>query len=319
MITDVFYKRYPEAWHFGEGVPPEVAQIIRQAAIIMFDDVAPCIPDNAPLFERPDKQLARELGMSALGRYDSARNCAEFLDEPYDLWNDQHGRPEMFVKLRLSLIELLVRQAEEILKNYAAPQANTKGWRAAFKGKSQEPIIDRGLKALDEGVAELNRRFRAARMPFEYHNGIIQRIDDQLTNRQIDAPFWDLVSADKWKNVDVDMKEAFDRRDAGKSDAAFHALRALESTIKIISHDLGRTRGKERGASEFVDKLVAKNPDRYIEVWESDALKALFKDLRNPMGHGAGSSASIQLTAQQTTFVIESAMSWIKSLIRRMP
>ena len=44
------------------------------------------------------------------------QNCMTFLGEQYDLWNDAHGSPDEFFKLRLSLIELLFREAESILR-----------------------------------------------------------------------------------------------------------------------------------------------------------------------------------------------------------
>ena len=175
------------------------------------------------------------------------------------------------------------------------------------------------LQSLVNGIDELNYRFREAKLPFEYHNGIIQRVDDKLTSIQIERPFWELVADSKWRNVETDMKEALDRRDAGKGDAAFYALKALESTIKILSDDLNRTRGAEKGAADYIDNLVAARPQRFIEVWESNALKGMFRDVRNPQGHGAGSAAPLLLPFQQSTWVIEAGMSWIKSLVRRQP
>ncbi len=51
---------------------------------------------------------------------------------------------------------------------------------------------------------------------------------------QIEAPFWELVSAPKWKNVDTDMKEAFDRRDNDERDPAVYAAHALESASGLF-------------------------------------------------------------------------------------
>jgi len=140
-----------------------------------------------------------------------------------------------------------------------------------------------------------------------------------LTAAQIETPFWTLISDPKWKNVDHDMKEALDRRDSAKDDAAFFALKALESTIEIVSDDLRVTRGTERGASEYIDNLVGSQNGRYIEVWEAEALKQLFRKIRNAQGHGPGSAKPLLLTIHQSTFVIETAMAWVKSLVRRKP
>lgn len=323
MIADVLFKRYPSRWIlFTDQIPNEFAMLIRQATLVLYDDIASRIPNRARLFEVPEKQLARELGMRQLGRAPTPeQNCINLLGEQYDLWNNDHGAPDYFFKLRLSLIELLFREAEAILRGLS-PKDDVKGWFSLLQ-KRQYPLsksqVEQALEAFMLGVEELNQRFRSVNAPFEYHNGIIQRINDQVTSLQIEKPFWSLVADPVWKNVDNDMKEAIDRRDAGKPDAVFHALKALESTIQILSEELGRTRGVEKGAAEYIDNLVAGKPQRFIEVWESEYLKAIFRDLRNPMGHGAGTAKPLALTAQQSTYVIEVAMSWIKSLVMRKP
>lgn len=300
-------------------MPDPLALLVRQAALVLFDDVVSKMPNRARLFEVPEKRLARELGAMALGRRPTPeQRTMDFLGEPYDLWNDSHGDPDSYIKLRLSLLELLFREAETMLREYA-PKNDVASWWALLQKRTTPPknAIEDALQATMAGIAELNARFREAGLPFEYHNGLIQRIDDELTTNQIERPFWSMVSSSKLANVDSDIKEALDRRDSGKPDAAFHALRALESVLKILSDDLGRTRNTEKGAADFVDNLVSAKLGRYIDTWEAEAIKSLFRDIRNPLGHGAGNSQPLALNSEQTTWAIESAMSWIKSLLRR--
>jgi hypothetical protein len=114
------------------------------------------------------------------------------------------------------------------------------------------------------------------------------------------------------------MKEALDQRDSGGADPAFYAARALESTIKIISDRKDWTHGGEKGVSNFIDNLGSKKNGNFISDWEREALRAFFTDIRNPIGHGAGSAAMPKLTEQQTNWAIETCMSWIKSLIQRL-
>jgi hypothetical protein len=114
------------------------------------------------------------------------------------------------------------------------------------------------------------------------------------------------------------MKEALDHLDHGQRDASAHAAMALESTIKIISKEKGWTRGTETGAANYIDNLVKDRGGRFIEVWEKNALIDLFRELRNPQHHGAGSNPPPRLLDAQQTWAIESCMSWIKSLVRRM-
>ncbi|GAB3261414.1 AbiJ-NTD4 domain-containing protein [Chitinimonas naiadis] len=321
MITDVLFKRYPERWIHQDRVPQNLALLIRQATLVLHDDVAAKLPNRAMLFEIPERRLARELGMMALGRAPTAeQNCIAFLGQPYDLWNDAHGDSDSFVKLRLSLIELLFREAEAILRSLS-PKQDVANWWSLVRARVSPPrtAIENALAATIQAVEELNSRFQQAGVPFEYHAGIIQRIDDLRTNAEIEQPFWALVSDPKFSNVEADIKEAIDRRDSGKSDAAFFAMKALESAIRILSDELGRTRSSERGAADFIDNLVAAKPDRFVDVWEAEALKSLFRELRNPLGHGAGSATPLALSPHQSTWAIEASMSWIKSLVRRKP
>ena len=148
----------------------------------------------------------------------------DFLGEPYDLWNDAHGDPDSYIKLRLSLLELLFREAETMLIEYA-PKRDVASWWALLQKRTSPPknAVEDALQATMAGIAEVNARFKEAGLPFEYHNGLIQHIDDPVTATQIEQPFWSLVAEPKFSNVDTDIKEAIDRRDSGKPDAAFHA------------------------------------------------------------------------------------------------
>lgn len=319
MITDVLFKRYPDPWIGSERVPEKLALVLHQSAIVFLDDVAPTVPNHARLFGVPEKRLAREMGAFVLGKERSPEHrVVAMLGEHYDLWNDSHRSPDAFFKLRLSLVELLFREAEAIVSEFA-PKKDSVAWLGVLS-KRTSPLgspVEVALAAIMNGVVELNARFQSADLPLQYHNGFIQCIDDPVTTAEIETPFWHLVAVPQLKNVDLDIKEAIDRRDSNKADAAFHAMRALESLIKILSDELGRTRGTERGASDYVDNLVSAKQGRFIETWEAEAIKLLFREVRNPLGHGPGSSSPLALTVHQTNWVIESCMSWIKSLWRR--
>jgi hypothetical protein len=140
---------------------------------------------------------------------------------------------------------------------------------------------------------------------------------DDLVQKQVETPFWQLLSDPLWANVDTDMKEALDRRDADGRDPAFYAARALESTIKIVSDRKGWTHGGEKGAHNYIDNLASKK-NAFITPWEGTSLKEFFTHVRNPFGHGAGSAEMPSLSRQQTEWAIEFSMSWIKNLIRRL-
>ena len=216
---------------------------------------------------------------------------------------------DRFMKERLSFIEIAFRERADELEADAS-----KSPRA--------PVLklfdDRLKQKFQSSVEELNTRMKQAGYDLNYHNGFIQRSADPIIENRIEEPFWRLVSDAMWKNVDVDMKEALDRRDNEARDPAFYAARALESTIKIISEKKGWSHGGEKGPHSYIDNLASKRANQFIEVYEANALKGFFTHIRNPLGHGPGNEEMPALGRQQTDWAIEICMCWIKSLIRRM-
>jgi hypothetical protein len=297
----------------SEGVPAGVQRFFTQAAHIFFNDVVLALDLDQKFFQQAHDAFVRELGAGRLdmGPYDEV--CGRFLVERYDLWNDAHGTPDTFLKLRLSLIELLFRQAEGIVLASSG---------VVPRGVTLLPCLPGHLAPHDQdtfkrALEELNRRFREASIPLEYHNGFIQFVQDRLTQQQTATPFWDLLQDPKWANVDMDIKEAIDRRDNNRRDAALYATKALESTLKIISDENAWTTGREKGASNYIDNLVSKANSNYIADWEAEMLRLIFGKIRNPHSHGPGTAAPPALSQKQTTWVIESCMGWIKSLADR--
>ncbi len=296
--------------------PPAIGRLFIQIAHIVFDDLVTKLLLDQGFFKTVHDALARELGKGRLidaPTFDAI--CGNFLTEPYDLWNDRHGTADTFLKAKLSLVELIFRAAEDRVAIAARPAQSRRG----IFGRTAEiaSVSNQAADAVADAIRELNTRFRQARIGLHYHNGLIQFAQDDLVEDQIAEPCWALLRDPKWANVDRELKEAFDRADDGRSDAAFYAAKALESSIKIISDERGWTTGNERGAANYIDNLVSQKNGRLIDTWEADMLKSFFTHVRNPHGHGAGSQPPPALADHQTAWAIETGMSWIKSLIRR--
>lgn len=174
----------------------------------------------------------------------------------------------------------------------------------------------RDFQAQWTGIEDrLNRFLKTSAIPLLYRNLNFIPVDDERIMDEVATPFWSLIEDPMWSNVRSDMEEAFRQRDTGQPNAALHAARALESTIKIISDARQWSRGNERGAAAYIDNLASAS--RYLDQWESAIMKQFFKDIRNPQAHGAGSSPQPTLSAIQTAWVLEFCMVCIKSLIRR--
>tara|TARA_R110000751_G_scaffold71441_9_gene144876 strand:- start:1994 stop:3055 length:1062 start_codon:yes stop_codon:yes gene_type:complete len=239
---------------------------------------------------------------------------------------------DSWMKERLSLIELAfaMREQQVAVANSELPDAIAKaeieqktkparGFRLPGTRADSLRAINMRLNDSFNGlVGDLNERFRLAHYRLTYHNRLIQLSDDAFVSTHIEQPFWTLVGAPPWENIDRQMKEAFDCRDTGDRMAAFHAVSALESCIKIISDTKGWTTGDERGAAAYVSNLVSKKNGGFLEVWEGEFLTKLFSEVRNPFAHGARQEAMPTLTAEQTNWTLDTSMSWIKTLVRRI-
>lgn len=244
---------------------------------------------------------------------------------------DDPMKGDTWVKERLSLIELAYRYRatqvafanQKFPKKLAEAEAADQRppSRLRLPGNSADAtraLNQRMNDAFAAAVSDLNERMRLAGYKFHYHNGFIQLSDDALTDVQISKPFWAIVADPRFANVDLQIKEAIDRRDNGDRTAAFHAVCALESCIKIISGLKGWNRGSENGAANYIDNLVSKTNGRFIEPWEAQMLKAMFSDVRNPFAHGPGQSAMPNLSLEQANWAIENSMLWCKSLLCRL-
>jgi hypothetical protein len=231
--------------------------------------------------------------------------CDQFVNAQYT----GQGDADRFIKERLSFVELALRlRGEEVAHansqlsaalaqaamRDAAPRS---GFRVPGSAVDSVKAWNATMNSVCEGqVTELNERFRRAKAPLTYHNGFIQFVLDQQIEKHIAKPFWDLVADPLWKNVDIDMKEALDRRDSNDKDPAVFAAKALESAIKIVSDTKGWTRGTENGAAQYVDNLMSRANGSSLAVWEGEMLKDYFRKVRNSVGHGPGSAPMSELT-----------------------
>lgn len=342
MLVDIFARRY-EGNQLREAFEERDSRLLVQSFRILAEDLSPYYmdgkenPASVSFWTTLESSLSRELGVKELsqhwssytanGRFQTFKNTLLTVCEKW-LTQAPVGSPDIYIKERLSLIELGFRaketeiaamnardisDGEKLLASLTGPGLRVPG-NPEDGARARRAML---TKAFQAALDELNTRFRQARYPLNYHNGFIQIVTDDLVQIEVETPFWSLLATPQWQNVDIDMKEALDLRDSDGRDPAFYAARALESTIKIISDTKGWTHGKEKGAHNFIDNLGS-NANAFITPWESASIKHFFTHVRNPIGHGAGSSMMPSLTRPQTEWAIEFSMSWIKNLIRRM-
>lgn len=347
MLLDIFARRYDDR-QLRDGFDERDRRLLVQAFRILKEDIFPYYlsdgkenSTSVAIWKNLESGLSRELGLKELSAHwltyttkwngnDHVNTTRYALVSVCENWMNlaPTANVDTYIKDRLSLIELGFRRREmDIASLNAKPISDAEGAVAAFvrrRGTGQVSNIEAARQqraasanAFQASVEELNTRFRQAGYPLNYHNGFIQISSDDLVQTEVETPFWRLVADPTWQNVDLDMKEALDLRDSDGRDPAFYAARALESAIKIISDRKGWTRGKERGAQNYIDNLASK-ANALITQWEGESLKAFFTHVRNPFGHGPGSDEMPSLSRPQTEWAIEFSMSWIKNLIKRI-
>lgn len=331
MLTDIFAIRYEKRLlfrHFGEAERRALHQLFT-----LLEDIHPYWGEaenqakaSQKFWQDIHKRVSNEIGQRwlsepfyetfvGLGQYrrteSQMRAFIEIVRNWYNTNFSEELDPDAFIKRRLSAVEIGMRLLDETTE---ATKALLKGGLAAnaeTKNNWEEKI-----RVYECAVSEVNTRFKLAGLNLHYHNGFIQILSDNTVSDNVEQPFWDLVNGVGWKNVDFDMKEALDQRDTGGKDPAFHATKALESAIKIVSENLGVTHGRERGAHSYIDNLSKKSVG-FFENWEAEILKQYFTCIRNPLGHGPGSADMQTLDYDQSSWAIEVAMCWIKLIIVR--
>jgi hypothetical protein len=352
-LTDNFAHRYANLVIWDEYTE-EVRRLLNQSIGIL-KDVFPYYTSEGKESEHQKatwKQLhdlmCRELGVKELSPIWFSYSTSGFNGQTYtntgqNAWVNVcetfmtksftgQQNPDRFIKERLSLVELGLRHraVQVAIENAgfqrAIAEARARDVAPRPRGMVVPGSAVSGVQArfdtmngiFNAHVAEFNERLRRAGAPLAYHNGFMQVTNDHQVEEQIAKPFWTLVADKMWENVSIDMSEALDQRDSGGKDPAFYAAKALESAIKIISDVKGLTAGNERGAANYIDNLMSQKNGRFIDVWEGNLLREYFSKVRNPVGHGPGSEPMPTLSLEQTNWAIESAMSWVRSLIKRM-
>lgn len=349
MLTDVFFRRYasrPMFQHVGERERAFFIQAFRiiNEQIWSYYDSKQVVNENVKaIWTDIHDRLSMEIGVRELSsRYFSTQT--QYMGNAVTNWTSYNVNtlvenwlnakfsddfdPDMFVKRRLSFVELAFRKREDQVAQENAELPNrllqAKPFASPGSGRfnlfSPEAVQARHEdmnRVFVENVHEINQRLKQAGMPLHYHGGFLQITQDEQIQKQVEQPFWNLVKEARWKNVSTGMLNAIDLRDNGGPDPSFHAAKALESAIKIICEIKGWTTDNERGVSDFLNHLESKANGSFIEQWERQSIQRFYSDVRNELGHGPGTKDMPNFTSEQVDYTIEFCMSWIKSLIKK--
>ena len=195
--------------------------------------------------------VSRELGLAALGTEGNPRdNCFQFLFKgnteevlhiirvSFHLIEDHlggyNGRPEEM-------------EADTGLSRLASPDVGV----VRGMGITEEDM-SRSLSP-DRAIEELNQRFLENGIGYQYQNGRIIRIDSEYTHSEIVRPALQLLNDPEFKPaLDEFLKGHEDYRHRRYEDAINEALKAFESTMKIICENRGWTVASDAAASKLI-------------------------------------------------------------------
>lgn len=240
--------------------------------------------------------FVRELGWFNLGRA---------IDDPFEQCKSFLLNENSPIEHLLDLIEFTFRYIEEIIPELLQDDEYP-----------NELIVS---QLPDDAISELNHRFREHAIGYQYDNGQIIRVDSHFIHAEVVVPALTLLSSEPFKGAEQEFRSAHEHyREKKYKEATVDALKAFESTMKIICDKRGWSYGKGN-ASELIE-AVLKNElvPKYLEMHLSGLKSVLIgvATIRNrTSAHGQGTQVIdvpeylvayvLHLTASNIVFLVE--------------
>lgn len=173
----------------------------------------------------------------------------------------------------------------------------------------------------EEIVNELNERFRENDFGYEFTEGRIVRVDNKLLHKDIVNQVIQLTNESLFTNANEEYLSALDHlRHRRNKEALNDSLKSFESTMKIITHEMGWNYDENDTASKLIQKcldneLIPKSLQSQFSALRT-TLEAGIPTIRNKnSGHGQGpkkitvpdslASYSIYMTGTCINYLIE--------------
>ena len=146
----------------------------------------------------------------------------------------------------------------------------------------------------DRAIEELNQRFLENDLGYQYRNGVIMRIDSEYTHSEIVLPALQLLNEPGFKPaMDEFLKGHEDYRRGRYEDAINEALKAFESTMKIICENRGWTVASDATALKLIQtcfdhQLIPVALQRHLTSLRTTLESGLLTVRNKYSGHGDG-------------------------------
>jgi len=142
---------------------------------------------------------------------------------------------ELDVERCLDAVELCYRIGDNLARNYSYTQRRD------------------ASDHVDDCLSELNERFKEAGCGYELIDGKIIRIDSQYLHSEIVKPALGFLNAEQYEGARDEFLGAYEHyRHGNHEEALVDALKAFESTMKVIL----TANGKSYGAGDTASKLI---------------------------------------------------------------
>jgi hypothetical protein len=204
----------------------------------------------------------------------------------------------------MSVVELVCRVIERTAS------------KPGYRGQGQ------AAKAAQDAIEEINTRFKEHGVGYEYVSGEIFRIDDELVHTEAVKPALAVLRNPRFKGAEDEFLKAYeDYRKGNNKGALTEALKAFESTIKIICEKRGWVYQPADSAKNLLN-ICFKNgliPSFYESHFAGlrAVLEAAIPTPRNKLGgHGQGSELTtvpdhlasyvLHMTASTILFLVKS-------------
>lgn len=305
-IKDIFSKRTappkptPDVLSYDPLPNPLLTQIVHIwiTALGRADDYDPYgfrPPLSAIAWDSIVVGLARELGLPALARGDNGFEIAV-------RYLTAETTP---TKQRLDLIELAAREIDSRIRD----EWWTEERRTA--GITQEP---------DDALTELNHRFLEHSIGYQYEHGQLVELSTTFVHSQIIRPALAVLTDKRFANAQAEFLAAHKAyREQRFSDSLNEALKAFESTMKIICHENQWQYQQTDTAAKLIGHVLANGLVPVAMQQQFTSLRALLESgtptVRNKTsGHGAG-VAPIAPTEAIARFSLHTAAANITLLV----
>ena len=173
-------------------------------------------------------------------------------------------------------------------------------------------------------IAEINERFRRRGIGYQYTQGRIIRLDNQLLHQEaVDKPL-QLLTDPMYENVNREFLTAHDHFRHGRNeDCLTWALKAFESVMKVVADANGWPYDKGATARPLVQLLFAQG---FFPAYFQSAMAGIQTFLENSIntirnkkgGHGSGSEVNEvpDSLAQYMLYITGVTINWIVEIQR---